>query len=156
MRERCRSICNIYKRERSGWDAPKLRQKLIKITSRYQHHPRRAGSPRPGQASQTPPLPGAGAEVIDARSPNAFWCADNKGQFRLGNRRYCYPLTITDYRSQYLFACEALESTASMSACGRSLTRSGLSASCTMNQVSSTKPSTGWSQWAQTHSLQKC
>ena len=28
----------------------------------------------------------------------------------LGNRKYCYPLTITDYRSRYLFACEGLES----------------------------------------------
>jgi putative transposase len=28
----------------------------------------------------------------------------------LGNRQYCYPLTITDYRSRYLLACEALES----------------------------------------------
>jgi putative transposase len=29
----------------------------------------------------------------------------------LGNRRYCYPLTISDYSSRYLLACEALEST---------------------------------------------
>lgn len=26
----------------------------------------------------------------------------------LGNRRYCYPLTITDFASRYLLACEAL------------------------------------------------
>jgi len=29
--------------------------------------------------------------------PNALWCADYKGEFRLGNRQYCYPLTITDH-----------------------------------------------------------
>jgi len=29
----------------------------------------------------------------------------------LGNKRYCYPLTITDYCSRYLLACESLEST---------------------------------------------
>lgn len=29
----------------------------------------------------------------------------------LGNKRYCYPLTITDYSSRYLLACEGLEST---------------------------------------------
>jgi putative transposase len=29
----------------------------------------------------------------------------------LGNRKYCYPLTIGDYSSLYLLACEALEST---------------------------------------------
>ena len=26
----------------------------------------------------------------------------------LADRRYCYPLTITDFASRYLFACEAL------------------------------------------------
>lgn len=31
----------------------------------------------------------------------------------LGNKRYCYPLTISDYRSRYLLACEGLESTKS-------------------------------------------
>ena len=34
-----------------------------------------------------------------------------KGEFRLGNRQYCYPLTVTDYRSRYLLACESLAST---------------------------------------------
>ena len=29
----------------------------------------------------------------------------------LGNRRYCYPLTITDFASRYLLACEALTTT---------------------------------------------
>ena len=35
----------------------------------------------------------------------------HKGEFRLGNRRYCYPLTITDFASRYLLACEALLTT---------------------------------------------
>ncbi len=34
-----------------------------------------------------------------------------KGEFLLGNKKYCYPLTITDYSSRYLLACESLEST---------------------------------------------
>lgn len=38
------------------------------------------------------------------------------GQFRLGNRKYCYPLTITDHHSCYLLACEGLESTREHSA----------------------------------------
>ncbi len=29
----------------------------------------------------------------------------------LGNKQYCYPLTITDYRSRYLLTCEGLAST---------------------------------------------
>lgn len=43
--------------------------------------------------------------------PNELWCADYKGEFMLGNRQYCYPLTITDHASRYLLACEALMST---------------------------------------------
>lgn len=52
-----------------------------------------------------------GTELSDGRSPNELWCADYKGQFQLGNHQYCYPLTITDYCSRYLLACESLEST---------------------------------------------
>jgi len=43
--------------------------------------------------------------------PNELWCADYKGEFMMGNRQYCYPLTITDHASRYLLACEALTST---------------------------------------------
>jgi len=53
-----------------------------------------------------------------AQAPNQLWCADYKGQFRLGNRRYCYPLTITDQHSRYLLGCEALEHTRGDSAKG--------------------------------------
>src|SRR5690606_26719003 len=42
-----------------------------------------------------------------------LWCADYKGEFRLGSRQYCYPLTVTDYRSRYLLACEGMASTRS-------------------------------------------
>jgi putative transposase len=43
--------------------------------------------------------------------PNDLWCADYKGEFMLTDRRYCYPLTITDFASRYLITCEALSST---------------------------------------------
>lgn len=43
--------------------------------------------------------------------PNDLWCADYKGQFMLGNKRYCYPLTVTDSASRFLLACESLETT---------------------------------------------
>jgi putative transposase len=43
--------------------------------------------------------------------PNVLWCADYKGGFLLGNRKYCYPLTITDFASRYLLTCEALLTT---------------------------------------------
>jgi transposase InsO family protein len=51
------------------------------------------------------------APLRQAGAPNDLWCADFKGQFRLGNGKYCYPVTITDQCSRYLLACEAQEST---------------------------------------------
>ena len=49
-------------------------------------------------------------------APNDIWSADYKGHFRLGNRAYCYPLTIGDHYSRYLLECEALECTKSVPA----------------------------------------
>jgi putative transposase len=43
--------------------------------------------------------------------PNALWCADYKGEFMLADRRYCYPLTVTDFASRFLIACDALSTT---------------------------------------------
>jgi transposase InsO family protein len=62
----------------------------------------RGGGPR-DRARGTPLSPGA--------APNDLWCADFKGEFKLGNRRYCYRLTVTDHASRFLLLCEALEST---------------------------------------------
>jgi putative transposase len=45
-------------------------------------------------------------------APNDVWSADYKGQFRTGDGRYCYPLTVSDGFSRYLLGCPALLSTA--------------------------------------------
>ena len=55
-----------------------------------------------------------GTALSNVQQPNGLWCADYKGEFMLGNKKYCYPLTITDYRSRYLLACESLDSTKSI------------------------------------------
>jgi len=49
--------------------------------------------------------------AIEVLGPGHSMSADHKGQFLLGNRRYCFPLTIADPASRYLFAVEALGST---------------------------------------------
>jgi putative transposase len=54
-----------------------------------------------------------GTPLVAAHDPNGLWCADYKGEFMLGNKQYCYPLTITDYRSRYLITCEGVTSTRS-------------------------------------------
>ena len=43
-----------------------------------------------------------------ALAPNDVWCVDYKGQFRLGNRSLCYPLTLTDQRSRFILGCDAM------------------------------------------------
>ncbi len=45
-------------------------------------------------------------------APNDTWCIDYKGQFKTGDGRYCYPLTVTDGCSRFLLACRGLRSTA--------------------------------------------
>src|SRR5690242_6771569 len=51
-----------------------------------------------------------GTPLSDGLSPNDLWSTDYKGEFQLGDKRYCYPLTVTDHASRYLLLCEALES----------------------------------------------
>lgn len=40
---------------------------------------------------------------------NQLWCIDFKGQFRLGNGNYCYPLTVTDAHTRFLLVCEGMD-----------------------------------------------
>jgi len=106
------------RQEHPTWGAVKIREKLIRdfpmvptpakstVHAVLDRHgliePRRR---RRHKAEGTP--------LSSTSSPNGLWCADFKGEFRLGNRRYCYPLTISDYSSRFLLACEGLESTQS-------------------------------------------
>jgi transposase InsO family protein len=45
---------------------------------------------------------------LRANQPNEVWCADFKGQFRLGEGSLCYPLTLSDSCSRYLLGCWGL------------------------------------------------
>jgi len=112
-----RAILQI-KREYDDWGALKIREKLIKwypminppakstIHAVLDRHGLVKRRKRRRYRAQGTPLK-------EAHHPNGLWCADYKGEFMLGNRQYCYPLTMTDYRSRYLLACEGLSSTKS-------------------------------------------
>jgi putative transposase len=104
------------KRQYPGWGAPKIREKL-RQQSTAPHLPAistvhavldRCGLVHRRRRRRRVPL---GTELSRPSEPNALWCADYKGEFMLGNRRYCYPLTITDFASRYLLTCEALGTT---------------------------------------------
>ncbi len=49
-----------------------------------------------------------GQPFLGYDKPNAVWCADFKGHFRLVDRTRCHPATISDGYSRYLLKCEAL------------------------------------------------
>ncbi len=109
-----RSILRL-KQEHPTWGAPKIRDKLVKLFPQLKPPAKstvhsvldRHGLVKRRKRRKTR---AQGTTLGEALTPNALWCADYKGQFRLGNRQYCYPLTITDQRSRYLLACEGLES----------------------------------------------
>jgi len=52
-----------------------------------------------------------GRPLTPMTAPNVIWTADYKGQFRLGNGRYCFPLTVQDGFSRYLLECRGLTGT---------------------------------------------
>lgn len=105
------------KKEKPHWGARKIRELLVRqlngdirlpaISTVHavldRHGLVKRARARRNRAEGTPLSSGTG--------PNDLWCADFKGEFKLGNGRYCYPLTVTDHASRFLLLCEGLEST---------------------------------------------
>lgn len=60
--------------------------------------------------------PARGAPVTSMDEPNQTWTCDFKGEFRLGDRSLCYPLTIRDGATRALLACSGQRSTATQTA----------------------------------------
>ena len=60
--------------------------------------------PRP----RRPRVPHGGHALSPITGPNDTWTTDFKGEFRTGDRRYCYPLTLRDGFSRYVLRCDAL------------------------------------------------
>lgn len=104
------------KNEKPTWGAPKIRERLVRkfpdvkppATSTVHAILDRHGlvTPRGRKRNRA-----TGTPLSSGTHPNDLWCADYKGEFMMGNKKYCYPLTVTDYASRYLIACEGLENT---------------------------------------------
>jgi len=104
------------KREHPSWGAPKIREKLrrrhddIQTPAISTVHAvlDRHGLVSPGRKRR---YKAQGTTLSRPQLPNELWCADYKGEFMLADRRYCFPLTISDFASRYLLSCEALATT---------------------------------------------
>ncbi|HKR29732.1 MAG TPA: hypothetical protein VJT08_04615 [Terriglobales bacterium] len=75
-----------------------------------QHYPRHLGSSWVGDSAKTLAHQNRSTLLSAGLAPNTLWCTDYKGEFLLGDKRYCYPLTVSDHASLYLLLCEAMES----------------------------------------------
>src|SRR6478735_11434388 len=51
--------------------------------------------------------PAFSGRLTVATAPNQVWCAEFKGHFALGDKKRCYPLTVTDDHTRYLLRCHA-------------------------------------------------
>jgi putative transposase len=104
------------KKDKPHWGAPKIREKLRRLYPEVQcpaistvhavldrHGLVKRRRRRRYRAEGTP--------LSRPAVPNDLWCADYKGEFMLADKRYCYPLTVTDSASRYLLGCEALATT---------------------------------------------
>lgn len=91
-----RKLLNIMQQRHQDWQLPApstaalilARHGLVRTRRRF----RRA---HPGCPKTVP------------QGPNDIWAADYKGQFRLKDGRYCFPLTVSDLASRYLLGCDA-------------------------------------------------
>jgi transposase InsO family protein len=111
------SLIVSLKRDKPHWGARKIRELLVRRLSGDVRVPARSTIhavldrhdlvKRIGRLRQR----ATGTPLSGGTTPNDLWCTDFKGEFKLGNGRYCYPLTVTDHASRFLLLCEALDST---------------------------------------------
>jgi len=109
------------KKDKPHWGARKIRELLVRKLAGDVRIPAKstvhAVLDRHGlvkRARQRRRFKAEGTSLSQAAVPNDLWCADFKGEFKTGDGRYCYPLTVTDQASRMILACEALESTREM------------------------------------------
>jgi transposase InsO family protein len=81
-----------------AWPAPSTITTLLDRAGLVQRRARRRAPSALGTLGGTR----GPAPPVDA--PNALWTMDYKGQFRTGDGRWCYPLTIVDAHSRFLLA----------------------------------------------------
>ena len=107
----------IEERKRWGFGAKKILRRLQDAEPAVVWPPRsttdaifkRAGLVRGRRSNKRAFAPVEARRNYETSAAGEVMTVDYKGQFRLGNGRYCYPLTVADPVSRYLLACDAFE-----------------------------------------------
>jgi putative transposase len=96
-----RKLLNLLEAKHGEWEFPNpstvydiFRRHGVRVSKKNRRRPGHPGRP-----------------AMEVTAANQVWSADFKGQFRMGNGQYCYPLTITDNFSRYLLCCHGQLST---------------------------------------------
>lgn len=107
----------IAERRRWGFGAKKILRRLVDEDPTVAWPPRstvdaifkRAGLVVARTRVKRPFAPAPAPRAFNATEAGEVMTGDYKGQFRLRNGRFCYPFTVADPVSRYLYACEALD-----------------------------------------------
>jgi transposase len=96
------SLIVSLKRNKPPWGARKMRELLLRRLPGHVRLPAKSSIhavlDRHGLVKRMGKrrARATGSPLSKALTPNDLWCADFKGKFKLGNGRYCDPLTVTD------------------------------------------------------------
>jgi putative transposase len=91
-----RRLLAVVQRRHRYWDLPsvatvaRILERNHMVVGRRHHRRSHPGCPK-----------------SQATAPNVIWAADYKGQFRLKDGTYCFPLTVSDLYSRFLLGCDA-------------------------------------------------
>lgn len=109
------SLILKYKREKPTWGAPKLRELFLRkhqnikapAISTIHALLDRSGLVKTRKNREV--FKASGTYLSVPTNPNDLWCTDYKGQFSMGNKSLCYPLTITDQVSRFILGIDCME-----------------------------------------------
>ena len=106
-----------WRRRHPGWGPKKLlwcldqheaqlwtrvrRPRVSTVARLLTQHGLTTTAPPPRRVWRQPAL-----ALAPSTAPNLIWTVDYKGEFRTGDARWCYPLTIMDSFSRYLLCCD--------------------------------------------------
>ena len=106
-----------FKKEKPKWGAPKIRELVrnkypsIKLPATSTVHCVLDRHGLVNRKKRRHKYHATGSYLSIPKEPNDLWCTDFKGQFRMGNQAYCFPLTLSDFVSRFIISCESLSST---------------------------------------------